>query len=215
MRRFFTLIELLVVVGIIAILAALLLPALSKAVDRGNAIACVNNLKQLGLGHQLYADAENEYLPQNQQDNGSNHRWAYYLLEAKVITENLAWCPGSKQTKYDGTYIYGTYYRDWFKLQSLARTQSGWEPARGRRPSEILMLTDTCYIGSYAPAAGFPVWLADKKGGSMEGNMFVLLMHSKMANILHLDGHVAAANKRQFSSEYKNAENGFEYACQE
>ncbi len=109
-NRAFTLIELLVVIAIIAILAALLLPVLSRVKEKGCRTQCVNNFEQLAVAIQLYADDHGDQLPgpvwlgfYENYDNQDSTRLPYYIAtymglpapESTPQNAPLARCPAA------------------------------------------------------------------------------------------------------------------------
>ena len=156
-RSGFTLIELLTVLAIVAILAAILLPALAKARERARGISCLNNTRQLLLAWNLYADDHEARLAYNLGMTGSSFRtdlnWVNNVMTWDLSSDNtnLATLTGASL----GTYVSGNtgvYRCPSDQALSSLQSAAGWA-ARIRSYSMNAMVGDA---GSFS-ASGYNI----------------------------------------------------------
>jgi len=130
-RQGFTLIELLTVIAIIAVLAAILLPALSKARARSQGIFCLNNTRQLTLAWQLYADDHEGMLPYNlvmtPTSARTNLNWVNNVMTWDLSSDNtnLATITGASLGPYFGG-VTSMFHCPSDQALSAVQSAAGW-----------------------------------------------------------------------------------------
>jgi prepilin-type processing-associated H-X9-DG protein/prepilin-type N-terminal cleavage/methylation domain-containing protein len=213
-HRIFTLIELLVVIAIIAILASMLLPALSKARETAKQSKCVNNLKQCSVGGLMYAIDYGDYIPISYAAYRINpsvgeSRWFGFLNMLKYVPDQkVAICPTRNSATMGisgvGTLIARTQVYSYGMNVHLnwndSTNQEGWVKLSAIKDvSKKIYLADSIY---YTTFSGINSWVFTssvmwyKPGSPSEKG--IQLRHNNSANTAFLDGHVESLHRGEF-----------------
>lgn len=171
----FTLLEILITITIISILAAILMPSLEKAREKGRQAVCMNNLKQVGVAILLYAQDYNGWGP---PPNTSEPKyWSEILIENNYASKSKIFvCPsfGKWSYTYYKTQTYGI--SEQFKILSV------------ENPSNTLLAADS----KYGENQSFYI-------GKASNTRRIHIRHLGKANILFCDGHVESRNSNELT----------------
>jgi prepilin-type N-terminal cleavage/methylation domain-containing protein len=204
----FSLVELLVVVAVIAIIAALLLPAVGAAKERGRRIKCKSNLHQIGLAFHLYAEENRDLLPDCTSNNPSffGSFWPWDLntnvvttLVAHGATHDVFYCPSNPAMDDEMRWNFWKYH----------------PPAPIRVLGYVFLMNGCVQVppdlwrtniwGDGAHSASQTELVIDAVGN--QGGSFIHLQGGNSDRTSHLDGKLPAGGNIAFEdghSEWRN-----------
>ena len=210
-RTSFTLIELLVTIAVIAILAAMLLPALHQAREKARQAVCMSNLKQCGLALLMYSDNYDGWAPAHYD---GVQTWGYRLYLEGYITEtqlttgkaSILVCPSQEDRIYQSsarTYGMrrGSGSNPYFRIGAFpvrASDGANWGP-----PVNFLFVADSVANIPSVPSVHRKQYYNFYP--YHDGERLVHLRHSGVGNFLFADGHVKSLGKSDLLGKYGDA----------
>lgn len=226
--RYFTLIELIIVISIIMILASLLLPALQSAKKATNRIACLSNMKQLGISFLQYTSEQNDFFPPYDLNNFSGGAitkffWSWGLMmhnDEYIKNNKIFQCPSIKTYfTYDhsngpddvvnnpslkSAYLYIGYgYNNWYLGSRWGVLKASAGTAARSVPARAIEIKNPS--GCLVLAETTQSCADDTIGGcyiTYSTGLYISTIHSGGCNVLWVDGHTS------FMKDSKNNLNG-------